>query len=404
MRSISIVMRKDLKLIFRDRTALIFLFGLPVIFALLFGMIYRGNGGSGALHISVQVVDKDRSVESRATIKNMQNAGITVHPLKPEPGIAKKVQNGQFHDVLIIPQGYGASIHSWAHNTLDSSAIPSGANGKPALTLLVDPAQAQLESILVAMLNGASMRTASTEKVKYLLKAFPASRSLISALTQQGKKTAPFVLNVNDKASGTRSIKPTPGDEQMPGLIIYFLFFMANSVALTLIEERKEGTLRRMLSSPLSSSSLLTGKLLARATVGILQLSLLILLGVFTMHMHITVAPFGMALIYLLCIYAATGMGLLIATVGRTQEQIQGMVTMLLLVMGLFSGCLLPRELLPKFMRQISYITPHAWALKAVDDLLLRRLNFTSALVPLGVLFLFGTVFYVLALARFRVE
>ena len=404
MRSIGIVMRKDLKLIFRDRTALIFLFGLPVIFALLFGMIYRGKGGTGALHLSVQVTDYDRSAESRTTVQNMQKAGITVHSLAPQPGIAKKVQHGNFHDVLIIPAGYGASIHAWAHNTLSSGASSSNAFSKPALTLLVDPAQTQLEGILTAMVNGAAMRTASTEKVRYLVKAFPASRSLISALTQQGKKTAPFVLNVNDKATGTRSVKPTPGDEQMPGLIIYFLFFMANSVALTLIEERKEGTLRRMLSSPLSSSSLLTGKLLARATVGILQLSLLILLGVFTMHMHITVAPFGMALIYLLCIYAATGMGLLIATLGRPQEQIQGMVTMLLLVMGLFSGCLLPRVLLPKFMRQVSYITPHAWALKAVDDLLLRRLNFTSALIPLCVLFLFGTVFYVLALARFRVD
>jgi len=115
-------------------------------------------------------------------------------------------------------------------------------------------------------------------------------------------------------------------------------------------------------------------------------------------------APFGILVTALATIFAACGLGLLMATFGKTMEQIQGMTTMFLLLLGFISGTLIPRSILPEWMVHLSYITPHAWALNAYQDLIQRHHSLLSTLPNIGVVLIFGTVFFALALARFRFE
>jgi ABC-2 type transport system permease protein len=220
------------------------------------------------------------------------------------------------------------------------------------------------------------------------------------------KENAPFALDVASANAGSEQEKPTPGDLMIPGFAVYFVFFLANSVAVTLLNERQEGTLRRMLSAPISPAQVLFGKLLARGLIGLIQTMLLFLIGVFWLKMHVGSSLPGLLLNMLITIFTATGLGLLIATFGKTAEQIQGMTTLALLLMGLLSGCLIPRALMPEPMQKLSLITPHAWALKVYQDLMLRNLPLTNpdTLLNMGVVLLFGLGFFGLALFRFRYE
>ena len=79
-------------------------------------------------------------------------------------------------------------------------------------------------------------------------------------------------------------------------------------------------------------------------------------------------------------------------------------ITMVLLLMGFLSGTLIPRQLLPDSMQKLSLVTPHAWALNAYQDLILRHKPLLATLPNIGVVLLFGAVFFGLALARFRFE
>ena len=85
-------------------------------------------------------------------------------------------------------------------------------------------------------------------------------------------------------------------------------------------------------------------------------------------------------------------------------EQIQGMTTLVLLLMGFLSGSLVPRQFLPETLQKVSLITPHAWALNAYQDLILRHLPLTHTLGNIGVVVLFGAVFFGIALTRFQFE
>src|SRR5262249_34556596 len=69
---------------------------------------------------------------------------------------------------------------------------------------------------------------------------------------------------------------------------------------------------------------------------------------------------------------AAMGLALLLAAVARTEIQVALVGSLLVLVLGLLSGCLIPRELMPEAMVEVSHVTPHAWALDAYRQLLVR--------------------------------
>ena len=145
--------------------------------------------------------------------------------------------------------------------------------------------------------------------------------------------------------------------------------------------------------------------MLARGFVGLIQTAILFAIGKAVLHLSLTASDLpAVALIALTTIFATTGLGLLIATFGKTMEQIQGMTTMLLLVMGFVSGTLIPRAFLPVSLQRLSYITPHAWALQAYQDVMLRHLPLTATLANLGMVLVFGVVFYLLALSRFKFE
>jgi ABC-2 type transport system permease protein len=197
---------------------------------------------------------------------------------------------------------------------------------------------------------------------------------------------------------------PSPGDVFLPGFMVYFVFTLANGVASTLLGERQEGTLRRMLNAPISRFEILFGKLIARGVLGVMQTAMLIAIGVEWLHLSVAQAPFGILITALTTIFAACGLGLLMATFGKTMDQIQGMTTMFLLLLGFISGTLIPRAFLPDWMVKLSYVTPHAWALNAYQDLIQRHHTLISTLPNLGVVAIFGVVFFGIALARFRFE
>src|SRR5207253_10447094 len=95
---------------------------------------------------------------------------------------------------------------------------------------------------------------------------------------------------------------------------------------------------------------------------------------------------------------AAMGLALLIASLARTETQVAIYGTPLVLILAGISGCLMPRDLMPEFMQQISLVTPQAWALQAYMQLLLSRdPNLMIVVQSSAVLVGFGVGFLALA-------
>lgn len=415
------IMRKDLLLISRDRSALIFLFGLPLVFAFLFGTAFGKAGGrnSNRSPVVVLVANEDVGQQGEALLAAMRKLGIGVEMAKEGSlEVARRVRTGDRAIGVVVPPDFSAQMG----RTVDAmtSNSTNGTVPQTHIRLLMDPAQQQLAGLAQGAISGAAQRLVAMQTRQRFQERFgnlfPAGMRADSQ-----NEHPPVVLDVvraadaaeqsavadskeGSKEASKEASKESPGDMVIPGLAVYFVFFTASGVAATLITERQEGTLRRMLSAPVTPNQILGGKMLARGLLGMIQIALLFTAGKILIGFNLGSSIPGLVLTAVSTVFAATGLGLLIASFGKTLDQIQGMTTFALLIMGLISGSLFPRVLLPETIQKLSVITPHAWALNAYQDLLLRHLPLTATLGNIAMVVLFGTLFYSFALARFRYE
>ena len=398
------IARKDLRVLFRDRSAMIFIFGLPIIMTSIFGVIFGKQGKEETrVPLRILVANMDSGPRGAELIASMQKLGMTpvIEP-KGAAALEQKIKNGDQPFGLTIPADFSSGLETAVKGLAAND--PNAPQVK--MQLRVDPAQTQLEGVAQGTILAASQRVYAPILRTEALARVPAGyRQFAEQNMSKGNLKPPVDLSITSSETKMQhEVKPSPGDTLIPGFAVYFVFFMANGVANTLMTERQEGTLRRMLTTPVSRSQVLVGKLLARGFMGLIQTSLLFLVGHYWLNLHLDSSPIGLILTALSTIFCATGLGLLIATLGKTMEQIQGMTTMVLLLMGFLSGTLIPRQLLPDSMQKLSLITPHAWALNAYQDLILRHKPLLATLPNIGVVLLFGAVFFGLALARFRFE
>jgi len=99
----------------------------------------------------------------------------------------------------------------------------------------------------------------------------------------------------------------------------------------------------------------------------------------------------------------ATSLGLLLATLVHTDQQVSSYGTTLILLLSSVSGCFFPREMFPPLMKHISLFTPHGWALRAFDDVLTQATVDTMRVTNgCAMLVLFAVIFFGLGWWRFR--
>jgi ABC-type multidrug transport system permease subunit len=191
-----------------------------------------------------------------------------------------------------------------------------------------------------------------------------------------------------------------------------FAFFLVLTVGWLFVAERREGTLKRLKAAPITRGQVLLGKLLPCFLLSAGQGVFLMLAGrlVFGMRWGPGQWPVAEQAAWLLPVIlttslAAMGLALLVAALARTESQVAIYGTLLVLVLAGISGCLMPRELMPEQMKEISLVTPHAWALDAYRQLLLSsRPNLAIVWHACAALAGFGMGFLTLAWWFLRLE
>jgi ABC-2 type transport system permease protein len=176
-----------------------------------------------------------------------------------------------------------------------------------------------------------------------------------------------------------------------------FAFFLVLTVGWLFVSERRQGTLQRLRAAPLSRAQILLGKLLPCYFVSVMQGLFLLLAGRIIFGMHFGPYPAMLLLVVVCTSLAAVGLSVLVAAIARTESQVAIYGSLLVMVLGGVSGCLMPREEMPEQMQQISLVTPHAWALEAYQELLLASPQLNHVFLDCGVLAVFGFVFTGLA-------
>ena len=354
---IGAAIRKDVWLLLRDRGALVSLFALPVIFMLAFGSMFRFGPSAGKPQ-PIAIWHAPGDVRGETIEKALATTeGFKAKPMASADEVRAAVANERVNAGLVIP-----------------------AEGKIELVIdLGAPMQvrAPLQGALLGVIAGALVPIKMELPVE--VKSPPGIAKPLANISS-------FQVTV-------------------PGNAVLFGFFIALTVAMAFTGERKTGTWRRLLAAPVPRWKALLSTLVPYYLVGVTQLAFLFGIGVGLFKMQIAGSLAALIVLSMAVVFCAVALGLLFAAIGGSEKQLGGIGSVVLLVMGMLGGCMVPRLVMPDFMKSIGLAVPHSWALEGYYAVLVREGTSLADVAPnVGALLAFGTVFASLGLALFRFE
>jgi ABC-2 type transport system permease protein len=182
------------------------------------------------------------------------------------------------------------------------------------------------------------------------------------------------------------------------GMTVFFLFFTVQFGISSLLEERRDGTLARMLVAPIRRGAVLSGKLLTSIVLGFTSMAVLALATHFLLSAHWGNVV-GVALLIAAGVLAATAVMALVATLARTPDQAQNWQGMVALVLGMLGGTFFPVAQAGGLLAAASLATPQAWFIRGIENLT-GGAGPSAVLGPVAAMLAFAAVTGALAFMR----
>jgi ABC-2 type transport system permease protein len=185
-----------------------------------------------------------------------------------------------------------------------------------------------------------------------------------------------------------------------PGIALMFLMYTVSYGGRSILAERAEGTLPRLMISPTLTAQVLGGKVLGIFFMGVAQVGILILASTLFFQVRWGDA-LGVIVLILAAVLGATGWGLLITAFARTPTQVANTGTIVMLIFSILGGSFISLENFPPFMQTISKITPIAWGLDGFTTLALGG-TLSNLVEPVTALLIMGAVLFGIAVVLFN--
>jgi ABC-2 type transport system permease protein len=185
-----------------------------------------------------------------------------------------------------------------------------------------------------------------------------------------------------------------------PGMALMFLMYTVSYGGRSILAERSQGTLPRLMISPTHTAQVLGGKVLGIFFTGVAQVGILILASSIFFQVQWG-DPLGVAVLILAAVFGASGWGMLITALARTPAQVGSTGSAIMLIFGILGGSFINLEQFPPLMQTISKITPNAWGLDGFTTLALGG-NLKNLAGPITALLIMGTVLFGIAVVLFN--
>ena len=189
----------------------------------------------------------------------------------------------------------------------------------------------------------------------------------------------------------------------VPGLIgVILTMTMVMFTAMAIVRERERGNLELLITTPVSSGELMVGKVLPYIVVGLVQVSVVLLLGAWLFEVPIRGGLLGVYGASMLLIVANLTLGLLVSTVAKTQFQSMQMAFFLFLPSILLSGFMFPFDGMPKAAQWIAEVLPLTHFMRLIRGVVLRGAQLMELWPDVLALLAFTVAMMSLAILRFR--
>ncbi len=215
------------------------------------------------------------------------------------------------------------------------------------------------------------------------------------------------LLNVSTEyaVDGVAGGLPSSVQQNVPAWALFGMFFIVVPLAGTMIREREQGTLRRLLVMPVPAAVLLLGKVAAYVLVCCGQFIVMLAIGRWVLPrlgtpvLELGSAPGALLGLVLVCALAATSYGIMVGALARTYEQASMFGAVSVVIAAAVGGIMIPVYVMPSFMRTASQISPLAWGHEAFLTIFVRQGGVAEIGLQLSLLTAFAAVCLTIASA-----
>ena len=352
-RQIFAVMVKELRQMARDRMTVAMMLGIPTLQLLLFGYAINLD----VRNLPAAVADMADSGGSRALVQDLFATGV-IQPVagaRTPQELQALLRSGKIKIGIVIPPDF------------ERRRI----EGREAMQVIVDGSdtsvQATARQLAQMPLDG---RSAPQGQISVLPLYNPERRSAVNVV---------------------------------PGLIgVILTMTLVMFTAMAIVRERERGNLELLITTPVSSGELMVGKVLPYIGVGLVQTTVVLLLGVWLFKVPINGSLWGVYGAAMLLIVANLTLGLLVSTAAKTQFQAMQMAFFLFLPSILLSGFMFPFDGMPKVAQWIAEVLPLTHFVRLIRGVILRGANLLELWPDVVALLAFTVVVMSLAILRFR--
>ncbi len=356
-----IIMIKEFRQILRKKAFMIPMFMFPIVMIVFFGY---GMGGT-VKNADILIINDDMGTASSSIVQEIGNFiprygdpkmfSITSTKEMSQSEAEKKIDAGLYKAVLIIPQDYSERM-------------------------------AKNESVTLTLLTDSSDTTSSGIIINFM-------RELIA-------KTGTVSLNIPDIYGKLQYI-----DFLTPAVIALTVFFgTIQTMGYAIAGERQDGTLVRILMTPVSRGAVILGKTLHQLVLQLARAVVLILGAIVILGVTMNGSWLLVALVLIIFTFGAVGLGMAISAVSEDMISFQA-ISMLIAFPSMFAtGVFYPLGSAPDWMRWIAYMVPLTYANDAMRTIMVKGQGLSFIAKDLVILLIFAVFYFALGVYLFRRE
>lgn len=365
IRIIGHVFRKELRLVLRDHQMMAMILIFPVIQVILLGYAITVD----VKYLPLGVVDYDHSPESRRLIEEFRHNDIFEFRgnLTGPDSVKESLDAGEISAVLIIPPGFARKL---------------GRGESADIQMIMDGVDSNASIIAAAHSRG-------------IIEAYALNRFRQGLSGRQMPDMQPRLRIFYNPALESRFY-------MVPGIVVILLTMLTSLVTgVGLVRERETGTLEQISVTPIRTIQLMLGKVLPFVFIGYIALSIAISICLFWFGVPMR-GSWGLLVAFsFLFLFSTLGLGLLVSTIARSQQQALFMIWFILIFGIMMSGLFFPIENMPDIMQKLTYVNPLRYFLTIVRGLFLKGSGLGSFQIETAGLALLGPLALLTAGLRF---
>ena len=395
---------KEFLLLTRDLGGLAILFLMPILLVITITIIQDGTFKTlNETKIPVLWVDNDRGETAENIYQNLAKVNTLELIQKTSENEAKElVFKGDYQLAIVIPENLSRDLDRKVDENVrgmlakfglneDSISLAKTSNSQKEVRLYFDPAtQYTFKS---SIKNGIDQMIAKVETQR-IYKAF--QEQVTDDPNEVIFDTEPFVtFKEIGPDNSEKAVLPNSTQHNIPAWTLFAIFFIILPLSINMVQEKNQGTFVRLRTNPISYATVLGGKTLVYLCVSMLQFGLMLVLGVY-LFPNIGLPKLDVSgkipLLFIVAFFAglaAIGLGLLLGTIAKSQEQSAPFGATFVVILAALGGVWVPVFAMPDFMQTLSKLSPMNWGLEAFYDVFLRNVGLGDLLPEISLLFLF---------------